>query len=185
MNGWVNFFNKCYWPKDWKILWYVNTGQTQQVVTQIIRGQPVSTAVSSPTTVSTSQKVATAPGIPSQHMQPQAAPPHPPRPQQGQVKLTMAQLTQLTQGQVSNQDLGDRDSYNEQRITVSPPQKGIFIRKSLRQRELSVQWYSTEFQQHRFRISRSCKMGFGELLLLCCLEWIMYSEKKTVALFKG
>lgn len=76
------------------------TGQTQQVVTQIIRGQPVSTAVSSPTTVSTSQKMATTTGTPAQNMQLPTAP-HPPRPQQGQVKLTMAQLTQLTQGQVS------------------------------------------------------------------------------------
>ncbi|KAL8163588.1 UNVERIFIED_CONTAM: hypothetical protein K2H54_031045, partial [Gekko kuhli] len=83
----------------------VQQGQTQQVVTQIIRGQPVSTAVSSATTVSTSQKMATAPGPPSQHMQPQATPPHPPRPQQGQVKLTMAQLTQLTQGQGGSQGL--------------------------------------------------------------------------------
>lgn len=76
------------------------------MVTQIIRGQPVSTAVSSATTVSTSQKVATTPGTPSQHMQPPIVPPHPPRPQQGQVKLTMAQLTQLTQGQVSKCDCG-------------------------------------------------------------------------------
>lgn len=74
-------------------------------MTQIIRGQPVSTAVSSATTVSTSQKMATAGGQPSQHMQPQATPPHPPRPQQGQVKLTMAQLTQLTQGQVSTKSV--------------------------------------------------------------------------------
>ncbi|XP_013922486.1 PREDICTED: nucleosome-remodeling factor subunit BPTF [Thamnophis sirtalis] len=83
----------------------IPTSQTQQVVTQIIRGQPVSTAVSSPATVSASQKVSTTAGIPSQHLQPQATPPHPPRPQQGQVKLTMAQLTQLTQGQGGSQGL--------------------------------------------------------------------------------
>lgn len=117
-------------------------------------------------------------------MQPQAPPPHPPRPQQGQVKLTMAQLTQLTQGQVSNQDLGDGDSYNEQKITVSPPKRGIFIRKCLRQSEPSIQRYSTEFQQHSFRIFRSCKMGFGELLFPCCLEWTTYSEKKVYSSFQ-
>lgn len=76
-------------------------GQTQQVVTQIIRGQPVSTAVSSTSTASSSagQKTVTSPGTPPQQIQPQATS-QPPRPQQGQVKLTMAQLTQLTQGQV-------------------------------------------------------------------------------------
>uniref|UniRef100_A0A8D2JFA9 Bromodomain PHD finger transcription factor n=1 Tax=Varanus komodoensis TaxID=61221 RepID=A0A8D2JFA9_VARKO len=83
----------------------VQQGQPQQVVTQIIRGQPVSTAVSSATTVSTSQKIPSTPGTSSQHMPPQATPPHPPRPQQGQVKLTMAQLTQLTQGQGGSQGL--------------------------------------------------------------------------------
>ncbi|XP_048869228.1 nucleosome-remodeling factor subunit BPTF-like isoform X7 [Brienomyrus brachyistius] len=75
------------------------TGQTQQVVTQIIRGQPASTAISSPSTVQTStgqrliSTTSPAPAIPST---PQAPPG--PRPQQGQVKLTLAQLTQLTQG---------------------------------------------------------------------------------------
>lgn len=80
---------------------YSLTGQSQQVVTQIIRGQPVSTAVSSTSTASTSsgQKTVTSPGTPPQQIQPQTAS-QPPRPQQGQVKLTMAQLTQLTQGQV-------------------------------------------------------------------------------------
>ncbi|KAJ8363551.1 hypothetical protein SKAU_G00123820 [Synaphobranchus kaupii] len=84
----------------------VQPGQTQQVVTQIIRGQPVSTAISSASSVQTSagQRVLTA-GVPSPH--PAATPtgqlPAPqtaqgPRPQQGQVKLTLAQLTQLTQG---------------------------------------------------------------------------------------
>lgn len=70
-------------------------------MTQIIRGQPVSTAVSSTSTASTSsgQKTVTSPGTPPQQIQPQTAS-QPPRPQQGQVKLTMAQLTQLTQGQV-------------------------------------------------------------------------------------
>lgn len=77
------------------------TGQTQQVVTQIIRGQPVSTAVSSTSTASSSagQKTVTSPGTPPQQIQPQPTS-QPSRPQQGQVKLTMAQLTQLTQGQV-------------------------------------------------------------------------------------
>lgn len=80
---------------------YSLTGQTQQVVTQIIRGQPVSTAVSSTTTASSStgQKTVTSPGTPPQQIQPQTTS-QSPRPQQGQVKLTMAQLTQLTQGQV-------------------------------------------------------------------------------------
>lgn len=70
-------------------------------MTQIIRGQPVSTAVSSTSTASTSsgQKTVTSPGTPPQQIQPQTTS-QPPRPQQGQVKLTMAQLTQLTQGQV-------------------------------------------------------------------------------------
>ncbi|XP_019372105.1 PREDICTED: nucleosome-remodeling factor subunit BPTF [Gavialis gangeticus] len=81
--------------------------QTQQVVTQIIRGQPVSTAVSSTSTASSSsgQKTVTAPGTPPQPIQPQTSTPQTPRPQQGQVKLTMAQLTQLTQGQGGSQGL--------------------------------------------------------------------------------
>ncbi|KFW03043.1 Nucleosome-remodeling factor subunit BPTF, partial [Fulmarus glacialis] len=84
----------------------VQQGQTQQVVTQIIRGQPVSTAVSSTSTASTSagQKTVTSPGTPPQQIQPQTTS-QPPRPQQGQVKLTMAQLTQLTQGQGGSQGL--------------------------------------------------------------------------------
>ncbi|XP_067403438.1 nucleosome-remodeling factor subunit BPTF isoform X4 [Emydura macquarii macquarii] len=83
------------------------SSQTQQVVTQIIRGQPVSTAVSSAsnTTSSPGQKVVTAPGTPPQNIQPQTTTPQPSRPQQGQVKLTMAQLTQLTQGQGGSQGL--------------------------------------------------------------------------------
>uniref|UniRef100_A0A7M4FMY3 Bromodomain PHD finger transcription factor n=1 Tax=Crocodylus porosus TaxID=8502 RepID=A0A7M4FMY3_CROPO len=85
----------------------VQQGQTQQVVTQIIRGQPVSTAVSSTSTASSSsgQKTVTAPGTPPQPIQPQTSTPQTPRPQQGQVKLTMAQLTQLTQGQGGSQGL--------------------------------------------------------------------------------
>lgn len=69
----------------------------QQVVTQIIRGQAVSTAISaaSPVTPVTGQ------GVSSPNAAGQAAgktPPGTPRVQgQGQVKLTMAQLTQLTQ----------------------------------------------------------------------------------------
>ncbi|XP_020856632.1 nucleosome-remodeling factor subunit BPTF isoform X2 [Phascolarctos cinereus] len=84
----------------------VQQGQTQQVVTQIIRGQPVSTAVSSPSAASSSsgQKVVTS-GAPVPHIQPPSSTPQPPRPQQGQVKLTMAQLTQLTQGQGGSQGL--------------------------------------------------------------------------------
>ncbi|KFP39112.1 Nucleosome-remodeling factor subunit BPTF, partial [Chlamydotis macqueenii] len=84
----------------------VQQGQTQQVVTQIIRGQPVSTAVSSTSTASSSagQKTVTSPVTPPQQIQPQTTA-QPPRPQQGQVKLTMAQLTQLTQGQGGSQGL--------------------------------------------------------------------------------
>lgn len=71
------------------------SGQGQQVVTQIIRGTPVSKAVSS----SSPAQVVGSPPLPSTPGQPQT--PHAPsttRPQQGQVKLTLAQLTQLTQG---------------------------------------------------------------------------------------
>ncbi|KAI1896742.1 hypothetical protein AGOR_G00097940 [Albula goreensis] len=87
----------------------VQQGQTQQVVTQIIRGQPVSTAISSASSVQTSagQRVLNTPApssVPaSSAATPPSQPPTPqtpqgPRPQQGQVKLTLAQLTQLTQG---------------------------------------------------------------------------------------
>ena len=71
------------------------------MVTQIIRGQPVSTAISAPSTVSSTpaQKGLTS-GAPTASLQSSTS--QPPRPQQGQVKLTMAQLTQLTQGHVSN-----------------------------------------------------------------------------------
>uniref|UniRef100_A0A1A8F3K0 Bromodomain PHD finger transcription factor n=1 Tax=Nothobranchius korthausae TaxID=1143690 RepID=A0A1A8F3K0_9TELE len=67
----------------------------QQVVTQIIRGQPVSTAISaaSPVTTATSQ------GVSSPNAAGQTPPGTPRTPGQGQVKLTMAQLTQLTQKQ--------------------------------------------------------------------------------------
>ncbi|XP_064180343.1 nucleosome-remodeling factor subunit BPTF [Anguilla rostrata] len=80
--------------------------QTQQVVTQIIRGQPVSTAISSGSSVQTSagQRVLST-AAPSPHgaaappgQLPAPQTPQGPRPQQGQVKLTLAQLTQLTQG---------------------------------------------------------------------------------------
>ncbi|KAI4877537.1 hypothetical protein NFI96_015816 [Prochilodus magdalenae] len=74
----------------------VQQGQGQQVVTQIIRGTPVSKAV---TTSSPAQAGAGTPPRPSTPGQPQT--PQTPtgaRPQQGQVKLTLAQLTQLTQG---------------------------------------------------------------------------------------
>ncbi|CAH6776329.1 Bptf [Phodopus roborovskii] len=82
----------------------VQPGAPQQVVTQIIRGQPVSTAISAPSTTSSSpgQKALGA-GTAAGALQPST--PQPPRPQQGQVKLTMAQLTQLTQGHGGNQGL--------------------------------------------------------------------------------
>uniref|UniRef100_A0A8C7ABT0 Bromodomain PHD finger transcription factor n=1 Tax=Neovison vison TaxID=452646 RepID=A0A8C7ABT0_NEOVI len=82
----------------------VQPGAPQQVVTQIIRGQPVSTAISAPSAVSSTpaQKGLTS-GTPSTNLQSPAS--QPPRPQQGQVKLTMAQLTQLTQGHGGNQGL--------------------------------------------------------------------------------
>ncbi|XP_071382070.1 nucleosome-remodeling factor subunit BPTF-like, partial [Centroberyx affinis] len=73
-------------------------GGGQQVVTQIIRGQAVSTAISgaSPVTAVTGQGAAS-PATPGQT--PGQTPPGTPRTQQGQsqVKLTLAQLTQLTQ----------------------------------------------------------------------------------------
>uniref|UniRef100_A0A7N8WTB1 Bromodomain PHD finger transcription factor n=1 Tax=Mastacembelus armatus TaxID=205130 RepID=A0A7N8WTB1_9TELE len=72
----------------------------QQVVTQIIRGQAVSTAVSAASPVAT----VTGQGTGSPITAGQAAgptPPGTPRAQgQGQVKLTLAQLTQLTQAGV-------------------------------------------------------------------------------------
>uniref|UniRef100_A0AAZ3P1N5 Bromodomain PHD finger transcription factor n=1 Tax=Oncorhynchus tshawytscha TaxID=74940 RepID=A0AAZ3P1N5_ONCTS len=77
----------------------------QQVVTQIIRGQPVSTAVSSASPVQTSagQRMLGAapsprPVTPATGQSPSPSTPQGGRPQQGQVKLTLAQLTQLTQG---------------------------------------------------------------------------------------
>uniref|UniRef100_A0A287D075 Bromodomain PHD finger transcription factor n=1 Tax=Ictidomys tridecemlineatus TaxID=43179 RepID=A0A287D075_ICTTR len=78
----------------------VQPGTPQQVVTQIIRGQPVSTAISAPSPASSTpgQKGASTASL-------QAPTPQSPRPQQGQVKLTMAQLTQLTQGHGGNQGL--------------------------------------------------------------------------------
>ncbi|XP_069807678.1 nucleosome-remodeling factor subunit BPTF isoform X3 [Dendropsophus ebraccatus] len=81
----------------------LQSGQPQQVVTQIIRGQPVTTTMPLGTAVSSGGlKV----GTPVQHAQPQATTPQASRPpQQGQVKLTMAQLTQLTQQQGGNQSL--------------------------------------------------------------------------------
>ncbi|XP_064843918.1 nucleosome-remodeling factor subunit BPTF [Oncorhynchus masou masou] len=85
----------------------------QQVVTQIIRGQPVSTAVSSASPVQTSagQRMLGAapsprPVTPATGQAPSPSTPQGGRPQQGQVKLTLAQLTQLTQGaQGGNQGL--------------------------------------------------------------------------------
>ncbi|XP_017920856.1 PREDICTED: nucleosome-remodeling factor subunit BPTF isoform X5 [Capra hircus] len=82
----------------------VQPGAPQQVVTQIIRGQPVSTAISAPSTVSsTPAQKGLSSGTSTASLQPSAS--QPPRPQQGQVKLTMAQLTQLTQGHGGNQGL--------------------------------------------------------------------------------
>lgn len=70
----------------------------QQVVTQIIRGQAVSTAISGANTVATvTGQGAASPTTAGQ------TPPGTPRTQgQGQVKLTLAQLSQLTQ--VSERD---------------------------------------------------------------------------------
>lgn len=69
----------------------------QQVVTQIIRGQAVSTGISATNPVST----VTGQGVASPNTAGQAAgqtPPGTPRAQsQGQVKLSLAQFTQLTQ----------------------------------------------------------------------------------------
>ncbi|XP_040293358.1 nucleosome-remodeling factor subunit BPTF isoform X2 [Bufo bufo] len=81
----------------------LQSSQPQQVVTQIIRGQPVTTTMPLGTAVSSGGlKV----GTPVQQAQPQATTPQAARPpQQGQVKLTMAQLTQLTQQQGGNQSL--------------------------------------------------------------------------------
>ncbi|XP_040100886.1 nucleosome-remodeling factor subunit BPTF isoform X18 [Oryx dammah] len=82
----------------------VQPGAPQQVVTQIIRGQPVSTAISAPSTVSsTPAQKGLSSGTSTASLQPSTS--QPPRPQQGQVKLTMAQLTQLTQGHGGNQGL--------------------------------------------------------------------------------
>nr|XP_012602824.1 nucleosome-remodeling factor subunit BPTF isoform X13 [Microcebus murinus] len=82
----------------------VQPGTPQQVVTQIIRGQPVSTAISASNTVSSTpgQKSITSAASTANL---QSSPSQSPRPQQGQVKLTMAQLTQLTQGHGGNQGL--------------------------------------------------------------------------------
>ncbi|XP_055448044.1 nucleosome-remodeling factor subunit BPTF isoform X1 [Psammomys obesus] len=82
----------------------VQPGAPQQVVTQIIRGQPVSTAISAPSPASAAPvQKGLPPAAAAGTAQP--SPPHTPRPQQGQVKLTMAQLTQLTQGHGGNQGL--------------------------------------------------------------------------------
>ncbi|KAL6477040.1 hypothetical protein MHYP_G00155390 [Metynnis hypsauchen] len=70
--------------------------QGQQVVTQIIRGTPVSKAVTSSSPVQAGIGTPPRPSTPGQPQTPQT--PTGARPQQGQVKLTLAQLTQLTQG---------------------------------------------------------------------------------------
>ncbi|XP_074175997.1 nucleosome-remodeling factor subunit BPTF isoform X5 [Rhinolophus sinicus] len=81
----------------------VQPGTPQQVVTQIIRGQPVSTAISAPNAVSSPGQKGLPSGPSTANLQSSAS--QSPRPQQGQVKLTMAQLTQLTQGHGGNQGL--------------------------------------------------------------------------------
>ncbi|XP_078082195.1 nucleosome-remodeling factor subunit BPTF [Mustelus asterias] len=88
----------------------VQQAQNQQVVTQIIRGQPVTTVSSTGNLVqSSTQKMVTAPSAAMQPIQSRPATPQgqqpAQRPQQGQVRLTMAQLTQLTQGQSGGQGL--------------------------------------------------------------------------------
>ncbi|XP_072339821.1 nucleosome-remodeling factor subunit BPTF isoform X9 [Scyliorhinus torazame] len=88
----------------------VQQAQNQQVVTQIIRGQPVTTVSGTGNLVQTStQKMVTAPSTAMQPIQSRPATPQgqqpAQRPQQGQVRLTMAQLTQLTQGQSGGQGL--------------------------------------------------------------------------------
>ncbi|XP_069785850.1 nucleosome-remodeling factor subunit BPTF [Narcine bancroftii] len=88
----------------------VQQAQNQQVVTQIIRRQAVTTVSSAGTLVQNStQKMVTAPSTPVQPIQSRPATPQgqqpTQRPQQGQVRLTMAQLTQLTQGQSGGQGL--------------------------------------------------------------------------------
>ncbi|XP_067860004.1 nucleosome-remodeling factor subunit BPTF isoform X4 [Heptranchias perlo] len=88
----------------------VQQAQNQQVVTQIIRAQPVTTVSSAGNLVqSSTQKMVTAPSTSMQPIQSRAATPQgqqaAQRPQQGQVRLTMAQLTQLTQGQSGGQGL--------------------------------------------------------------------------------
>ncbi|XP_072882484.1 nucleosome-remodeling factor subunit BPTF isoform X13 [Hemitrygon akajei] len=88
----------------------VQQAQNQQVVTQIIRGQAVTTVPSTSNLVqSSTQKMVTAPSTPMQPVQSRPATPQgqqpTQRPQQGQVRLTMAQLTQLTQGQSGGQGL--------------------------------------------------------------------------------
>ncbi|XP_006833794.1 PREDICTED: nucleosome-remodeling factor subunit BPTF [Chrysochloris asiatica] len=77
----------------------VQPGTPQQVMTQIIRAPPV------PSTVSPSSAVSSTPGQKGLASGTATANLPPPRPQQGQVKLTMAQLTQLTQGHGGNQGL--------------------------------------------------------------------------------
>ena len=89
LHGFVRFLNLSH---------FSTPGQGgQQVVTQIIRGQAVSTAISAASPVTT----VTGQGVASPNTAVQTAgqtPPGTPRTQgQGQVKLTMAQLTQLTQ----------------------------------------------------------------------------------------
>uniref|UniRef100_A0A4W3K0W8 Bromodomain PHD finger transcription factor n=1 Tax=Callorhinchus milii TaxID=7868 RepID=A0A4W3K0W8_CALMI len=84
----------------------VQQGQGQQMVTQIIRGQPVTTSAG---TLTPNHKMVAASGTTTQPIQPRLAtlqgqqPAQ--RPQQGQVRLTLAQLTQLTQGQSGGQGL--------------------------------------------------------------------------------
>ncbi|KAJ8264107.1 hypothetical protein GJAV_G00145260 [Gymnothorax javanicus] len=102
----------------------VQSGQPQQMVTQIIRGQSVSTAISSGTSVQTNAGTPRVLSTAAPSPLPSATPPAPqtpqgPRPQQGQVKLTLAQLTQLTQGaQKQHGSAMERQQGGSQGLTV-------------------------------------------------------------------
>lgn len=74
------------------------SGQSgQQVVTQIIRGQAVSTAISGASPVATVSTQGAASPTPAGQAAGQASPGTSRAQGQGQVKLSLAQLTQLTQ----------------------------------------------------------------------------------------
>ncbi|KAJ3614943.1 hypothetical protein NHX12_018512 [Muraenolepis orangiensis] len=83
----------------------------QQVVTQIIRGQTVTTTVATPGTAVTGQRLA-CPAAPGQTAV------GAPRPQQGQFKLTLTQLSQLTQKQGAERPAGGAVGGAQQSLTV-------------------------------------------------------------------